>query len=144
MVATDQKQCQHGGDEISGDEFSPCQLSQADVGKHRRHDDEPRLEQNRGKNYSEHDRRLFHGCVQRADDDQSIRQTQREMDQGESHETTQKVNGLKRLTSHEIESGEPEPCRSTDDQPKASAFPGGAVFPARSMSGGIPRNNVYA
>jgi hypothetical protein len=142
MVATDQKQCENGGDEISCEKFSPCQLSQADVGKHSRHDDESGLEQNRGKDYSEHDRRLFHGCVQRADDDEPICETQREMDQREFHEATQEMNRLKRLTPHVIESREPEPRSHANDQSEAKAFARGAVSLRRVTGRGRARYNV--
>ena len=142
VVASYQEQCHCGSDDIACEKLSPGEVSKPDVRKHRRHYDGGRLEKNSAEDYPEHDRRLFHRCVQGADNRESVGETQREMDKGESRDATEKLNGLKRFASYEIETGEPEPCRHADDQSEASAFARGAVSPRRVTCRGRARYNV--
>ena len=140
MIASDECECDCSSYQIPDEKLSPCEVAYADVRDHRRQDNEARLEENRRKDYPEHHGRLFHRCVNRADDGESISKAQHEVDHCKSREA-EEMERLKWLASHEIDSCEPQPCRHANDQPEASAFPHGAVSSRRVTNRRRSRGN---
>jgi len=141
VVARDQRQRHSRGNEIPDKEFSPCEFSDADVREHRRKHYHRGLEENRGEDYSEHDGRLFHRRVNRAYDRESIRETQRKVDEGKTSYPTQEVKGVKRLILEIIKSSYPQPCRHANYQPEPKTLSRGAMVPWRATGRGVMSGN---
>jgi len=144
VVAGDQRQRHSSGDEIPDKEFSPCELSDADVREHRSQDYHRGLEENGGEDYSEHDGRLLHRRVKRTYDRECIREAQRKVDERKTGYPTQEVKGVKRLILDIIESSYPQPCRHAKYQPEPKALSRGAMVPRRATGRGAMSGNYVS